>query len=130
VFAWIPAHVHGFPCIHVGSREQGHWALPSVSKAEAQHFLKTVKLPTLWGSEHRRALRKSDSKPDQVPALKAHTNLVFVQSGLLTLIAMWMRPLSAQGNRRIVDFTVALQQVTRTITRLPLQEEVSDICII
>jgi len=87
-------------------------------------FLRHVRLPRAWGTEMKRLFSSSKTNPDHVPGLKAHTNHVFLGSGLLTVCADWPRPAGSASSSRIVKFCRHLQECHRVITRLPLQEAV------
>lgn len=88
-------------------------------------FLESILLPRSWGTEHPRAFKSSQTNDTFVPALKAHSNHVFVGSGLLAVCAAWPRGEEYMNNQRIREFAVAMQQVHRTITRVPLTPTVS-----
>jgi len=107
-------------------RRQGHWRFSPAVKDQVTGFLQSILLPRSWGVEHRRAFRSSDSNELCIPALKAHTNHVFVGSGLLAVCAAWPRAADEMNNTRIRDFAVALQQFHRTATRYPMTPEVGD----
>lgn len=100
---------------------------PKEVKKAVTKFVRQIRLPRSWGTEMRRLFSSSKSNPDAIPALKAHTNDVFLGSGLLTTCAEWPRPDGEPSNSRIVKFCRHLQECHRVITRLPLQEAVSGI---
>ena len=69
-------------------------------------FLESILLPRSWGTEHPRAFKSSQTNDTFVPALKAHSNHVFVGSGLLAVCAAWPRGEEYMNNQRIREFAV------------------------
>lgn len=125
LFKYVQTCVNPLKCVAQGGGFVPHWKLPDQSKEEAHQWLMALKPPRSWGSEHKRALKSSNTNPDKAPALKAHTNHVLLGSGILSVLASWPRPEGSTSGARVTKFVKAVQQTHRQITRPALQAEVS-----